>query len=103
MEQYEKETQDCYTSEDVFDCIKKVVARYRDSDGCKPKFVLLTQKNCEPCERAKEEFADDIASGIIEKVPFDSTEGMEIIKNNGIEDVPSLLLLDCKNKIIMPV
>ena len=104
MEQSEKDARACYTADDPLDCVRKVVSHYKkNGSACKPRFVLLTQNDCEPCEKAKKEFADDIANGIVESIPFDSPEGAKIVKNNKIQDVPSLILLDCHDNIISPV
>jgi len=89
--------------ESAFDCIKGVVSRGSDSDECRPKLVLLTQENCPGCEEGIARHQGDIDRGVIEEIRVDSPKGMEIIKANGIDYVPALLLLDCHDNIILPV
>ena len=98
-----KESDKCYALEDgdlALFCIKEVV---RTAKGeCRPKLVLLTQENCIPCQEQKDQFKTDLDSGIIHEVGVTSEEGISIIKKNGIEFIPSLLLLDCRDNIILP-
>ena len=105
MKAHEKATQDCLAKEDdttALDCLKKVVAQYAGSDICRPKLVLLVQEGCVPCKEETALHAADIAKGIIQKIDFNSAEGMAIAKKNGLEYIPSLILLDCQNNLIMP-
>ena len=105
MKPHEKDTQDCLAIEDdkaALNCLKKVVAQYSDSNICKPKLVLLVQDGCIPCKEETTLHADDIARGIVEKVNIDSPRGMAIAKKNGIEFIPSVLLLDCQDTLIEP-
>ena len=106
MEPHERDTQDCLAIEDgktALNCLKKVVEQYSDSDVCRPKLVLLVQKGCDSCKEEIAKLADDIAKGIIQKINVASPEGMAIAEKNDIEIVPSLILLDCHENIIMPV
>jgi len=106
MKPHEKDTQDCLAVEDdkaALACIKKVVAQYSDSDVCRPKLVLLTRKGCLPCKGEAALHAEDIAKGIVQQIDFTSPEGRAIAKKNDIELIPSLVLLDCHDKLIMPV
>lgn len=106
MKPHEEDTQECLAIEDdkaALQCLKKVVKEYSGSDVCRPKLVLLVQPGCVPCQEEITLHAEDIAKGIVKKIPFDSPEGAAIIKENDIENIPSLLLLDCNNKIIEPV
>ena len=106
MKPHEKDTQDCLAIEKnkaALDCLKKVVAQYSGSDVCRPKLVLLVQDGCVPCQEETILHAEDIAKGIVEKIPFDSPQGAAIIKKNDIKNIPSLLLLDCNDNIIEPV
>ena len=105
MKPYEKDTQDCLAIEEdttALNCLKKVVAQYSGSDICRPKLVLLVQEGCIPCKEELALHADDIAKGIIRKISFDSPEGLAIAKKNDIEYIPSLILLDCHDNLIMP-
>lgn len=106
MKPHEKDTQDCLAIEDnktALACLKKVVAQYSDSNICRPKLVLLTSKGCLPCKGEAALHADDIAKGIVQQIDFTSPEGMEIAKKNDIEFIPALVLLDCRDNLIMPV
>ena len=104
MEQHEKDVQECFGADDPLACMTKVVSQYKNSNvACKPRFVLLTQDNCKPCEKVQKELSRDIANGTIEQVSYDSPEGMKIMKLNDVRSVPFLILLDCKGKVILPV
>ncbi|KKN48227.1 hypothetical protein LCGC14_0654890 [marine sediment metagenome] len=94
---------ECYSIEDnqkALACLKEMVKH--SSGSCRPKLVLLTQKNCVPCSEEKTLRKPDIASGVIQEVNIDSSEGLEIIAKNGIDNVPALLFLDCNNNLINP-
>lgn len=106
MEKHERDTQDCLILEDneaALACLKKVVTQYSGSDVCRPKLVLLVQDGCIPCKGEIALNKDDIAKGIVEEVNIDSSRGMAIAKRNDIYAIPSLLLLDCHDNLIMPV
>lgn len=94
---------ECYAIENnqkALDCLKDMVKS--SSGGCRPKLVLLTQKYCIPCQEEKALHNADIASGVIQEVSIDSPEGLEIIAKNGIDNIPSLLFLDCNNNLLNP-
>ncbi len=95
-----KEVETCMEEEQVVSCVTKMVQRH-DGDECGPKLVLLVQPDCEPCKKAQEEFANEIKAGLIEQIPFDSSQGMIIIKENKIEAIPTLVLIDCHGKAIV--
>ena len=106
MEKHERDTQKCLAIEDnkaSLDCLKKVVAASSKSNSCRPKLVLLVQDGCIPCKKAAAQHADAIANGTIEKINVHSPDGKAITKINNIDFAPSLILLDCNNKIINPV
>ena len=106
MNPHEEDTQKCLAIEDnktALSCLKKVVSEYSESDVCRPKLVLLTNKGCLPCKGEAALHADDIAKGIIQQIDFTSPEGMVIAKKNAIEFIPALVLLDCHDNLIMPV
>jgi len=105
MKPHEKATQDCLAIEDdmtALGCLKKVVAQYAGADVCRPQLVLLVQDGCIPCKEETARHAADIARGIIRKVDFHSPEGQAIAKRNDIAAIPSLILLDCHDNLIMP-
>jgi len=106
MKPHEEDTQECLAIEEdqaALTCLKKVVAQYSESDICRPKLVLLVQDGCVPCKEETALHADDIAKGIVKKVNISSSEGIAIAKKNDIELIPSLILLDCRDNLIMPV
>lgn len=106
MEKYEQDTQDCLAIEEnktALACLKKVVAQYSGSDICRPKLVLLVQDRCIPCKEEVALHVEDIAKGIVQTINISSPEGLAIAKKNGIELIPSLILLDCQNNLIEPV
>ena len=105
MKPHEKATQDCLSIEEdkeALNCLKRVVKEYAGSDICRPKLVLLVQKNCIPCKEEMALHAEDIAKGIIQKIEADSPEGLKIAVKNDITFIPSLILLDCHDNLIMP-
>jgi len=106
MKPHEKDTQDCLAIEDntsALACLKRIVAQYSDSDVCRPKLVLLVSERCIPCKEETALHAEDIAKGIVQKILISSPEGLVIAKENDIALTPSLILLDCHNKLIEPV
>lgn len=106
METHKQDTQDCLAitnDKKALTCLKKVVAKYSSSDICRPKLVLLVHEGCVPCKEETTLHADDIASGIIQKVSINSPEGLTIARKNDIKLTPSLILLDCHNNLINPV
>jgi len=106
MKQHEKDTQECLAIEEnkaALDCLKKIVAQYSGSDVCRPKLILLVQDGCVPCKEETALHADDIARGIVQKINISSPEGMAIARKNDISLIPSLILLDCHDNLIMPV
>jgi len=106
MKPHEKDTQDCLAIEEdktALNCLKKVVAQYSGSDVCRPKLVLLVQDGCIPCKEETALHADDIARGIVQTINISSPEGIAIAKKNDINFIPSLILLDCQDNLIMPV
>jgi len=105
MEKHEKDTQNCLAIEEnkaALACLKKVVKQYAGSDICRPKLVLLVQDGCIPCKGEIALHADDIAKGIVEKIDIDSPRGRAIAEKNDIYSIPSVLLLDCQDNLIMP-
>lgn len=83
---------------EAFNCAREVVKT--STEPCKPKIVLLTMEDCSGCEEELALHKADIESGLIKHVKFNSPEGQAIAKINEIEWLPSVLLLDCNNKMI---
>lgn len=93
---------DCYAIQDnseALACLKKVV---QEKTECRPRLVLFTQTKCRSCKQERTRHAEDIAQGIIEEISIDSLEGATIAQKNDIDFIPSLVVLDCHDKIIEP-
>ena len=94
---------ECYALEDnkaALDCLKQAV---REDDGsCRSRLVLFTQTNCPGCKEEIKRHKGDIKQGLIEEINIDSPEGLEIAKQNGIDFVPALVVLDCHGNMIEP-
>jgi len=96
----EEKVRDCYKIPDdgpALECIKQVIKQTRNEPGCRPRMILLVQENCAGCAEEKARYKADIESGLVEMVDVYSPEGLEIANRNGVESVPALLVLDCKN------
>lgn len=102
----QSQAQRCYGIADdtaALDCLKELVRESRrHGETCQPKLVILTQKGCPSCTQAEEKHRADIESGVVEVVDVHSPEGARIAKTNAIEFTPSILLLDCQNRLIEP-
>ena len=84
----------------ALECMKELV---RAGEGkCKPKLVLFTQEDCEPCEEEEALHKEALKEGVIQKLSVNTEEGMDIAIKNKIEFYPALVLLDCNNNIIYP-
>ncbi len=101
MGQHE-DTQNCFDTDDGEEAINRVRALVKTyaKAACAPKFILLTQPDCVPCDEARERFADGIKDGSIRTVSLDSQEGIKIVDKNKISAIPTLLLLDCQDQVI---
>ena len=97
------EVKECLRLEDgdeSYSCLLKAV---KEAGGgpCPPRLVLLLEdEECEPCTQALAAYAGDIKKNLLEVVSTNSKDGKDIIEQNDIEYSPSILLLDCHNKII---
>ena len=92
----------CYAIEDnkqALACLKEVV---QEKAPCRPRLVLFTQTKCRSCKQERTRYAKDIAEGIIEELNIDSPEAATIAQKNGIDFIPSLVVLDCRDNIIEP-
>lgn len=92
----------CYAMDgkEALECIKGFVQTA--SGPCRPKLVLLTQENCIPCSKEKATHKKAIDEGLIQVLDVSTPEGAAIVSKNKVEFLPSLLLLDCEDKIIYP-
>lgn len=97
---YKDEIEGCLGEDDVLGCVKKMVVREKGAE-CGPRLVLLVQPDCVPCAKAQKEYASDIKDGVIEKIGVETDDGIEIVKKNGIEEIPALVALDCHNKLLI--
>lgn len=90
----------CATSEDPLACIIDIVKA--DQGNCPLSLVLLTQENCVPCTEVQALHEQAINDGVIQVLDITSKRALDIMKKNDIDAVPTLLLLDCNEKIIEP-
>lgn len=93
---------DCYAIEDndeALACLKRVV---QEESECRPRLILFTQNKCLPCKQERTKYSQDIAQGIIEEINVDSPVGVALAQKNGIDFIPSLVVLDCHDNIIEP-
>lgn len=93
---------ECYAIEDneeALACLKKVV---QEEGECRPRLVLFTQNKCVPCKEERARHKQDISEGIIEEINIDTPIGATLAEKNGIDMIPSLVVLDCNDKIIEP-
>ena len=86
-------------TKEALDCVKTAIAN--SDDKCKPKLVLLVQKDCEYCREEEEAHKSDIDSGVIQRLDIETREGLTIIEKNNLDYVPALILLDCNDNILM--
>jgi hypothetical protein len=93
--------EECMASDDALSCaietIEMIPPGLKDS---KPRLVLFTQDDCIPCAEDREKYAVLLANGQITEVDANSPEGKAIMDQNNLEATPSLVLLDCENKLI---
>jgi len=103
MTDQQKNIDGCFAIEDnngALACLKEIV---RTAKGpCRPKLVLLTQERCIPCAEEKALHQEAIDNGIIQVLSINSSEGLEVATKNQLENVPALVLLDCKDNLIFP-
>jgi hypothetical protein len=93
--------QECYNIEDndqAMSCIKREI---KEAPGCKPGLVLLVKEGCDGCKESKAAYREDIKAGIVRTVDIRSAEGVKIAKQNGIDTVPSFLVLGCDGEAIV--
>lgn len=88
------------TDEDeAYECMKQAIKK--DDSDCRSRLVLLLEPtDCDPCEKALLEFAEDIKNSTVQVVHTDSNDGKDIIQKNQIKYAPILLWLDCHSNII---
>ncbi len=103
MTDQQKNIDGCFAIEDnnaALACLKEIV---RTATGpCRPRLVLLTQERCIPCAEEKARHQEAIDKGLIQVLSVNSPEGLEVAVKNQLENVPSLVLLDCKDNLIFP-
>ena len=93
---------ECYAIEDneeALACLKKVV---QEEGECRPRLVLFTQDKCLPCKQERARHKQDISEGIIEEINIDTPVGATLAAINAIDMIPSLVVLDCNDHIILP-
>ncbi len=99
----QKKIDGCFSIENnknALACLKELVSTAKGD--CRPKLVLLTQERCIPCAEERELHKEDIARGIVQELSVNTPEGLEVAVKNEIQSIPALVLLDCKDKLILP-
>jgi hypothetical protein len=93
--------QECMASDDALSCaIETIDMIPAGLQACKPRLVLFTQDDCVPCAEDREKYAVLLANGQVTEIDANSPEGKAIMDQNNLEQLPSLVLLDCENKLI---
>ena len=88
-------------SDDALSCaIETIEMIPAELEACKPRLVLFTRDNCSPCQEDREKYAILLANGQITEMNSNSPEAKAIMDQNNLEATPSLVLLDCENKLI---
>lgn len=96
--------QGCLDIEDdavAFACLKETV-RELASQPCAPRIVLFTREGCPYCAESKANLGQDLADGAIQEISIDTPEGMEAARKIGVEYFPTLTVLDCNGKELLP-
>ena len=95
----DKELEQCLglPEDEGISCAKSFIKK-KSRGSCPIRFVLLTENDCEPCDRAHLKYGDDPD---IKLVNITSKEGKDIIKKGKIKNVPALLIIDCDNNVIV--
>jgi len=86
-------------NEEALACLRKVV---QEEGECRPRLVLFTQDKCVPCKQERKRYKQDISEGIIEEINIDTPVGATLAGINAIDMIPSLVVLDCHDHIILP-
>lgn len=68
--------------------------------GCIPRVVLFTEDGCSVCPEDEDKYKKLIEDGSIVQIDANSDEGSAIMDKNGLEEIPSLVLLDCNDKLL---
>lgn len=93
--------QECMASDDALSCaIETIDMIPEDLQACKPRLVLFIQDDCVPCAEDRAKYAVLLANGQVTEIDANSPEGKAIMDQNNLEATPSLVLLDCENKLI---
>ena len=93
--------QECMASDDALSCaIETIEMIPADLEACKPRLVLFTQDDCVSCEEDRQKYAALLTAGQVIEIDANTPEGKAIMDHNNLEATPSLVLLDCENKLI---
>ena len=71
--------------------------------ACRPRLIMLTQDDCDPCEMMRGELAVMLGSGAIEEVAVESEEGQRIVEKNSFIATPTIALLDCDEMSVQEI
>lgn len=100
----EEKIKACYVIENddkALSCIKDVVTAGKVEGGCQPRIVMLFKDGCPSCDLTKQKYKKELESGVIVPISIFSEEGLQIAKDNDIDGVPAVLVVDCKNRVIL--
>ncbi len=87
-------------SKESYECVKSTISKLQQTEKCRPRLILITQKNCPYCDIEKENISQDIESGLVQVVDISTVEGKMLTDKNDIDFTPALLLIDCDGNII---
>ena len=93
--------QECVAGDDALNCaIETIEMIPADLEACKPRLVLFTQDDCVSCEEDRQKYAALLKTGQVIEIDANTPEGKAIMDHNNLDATPSLVLLDCENKLI---
>jgi len=93
--------QECLESDDGLDCLVNAFEKMPTGEGlCRPQLVMLTSPDCPHCEDMKIVHGGLLSTGVAEEVLAETWRGAMISRQEGVLGTPSLLLLDCKDRLI---
>ena len=87
------------STKEALACAKDVVMNSKEE--CRPKLVLLVSEGCDYCREQEEIHKADISAGIIQRLDIASREGITVVEKNNLEFVPSLIVLDCHDNLLV--
>jgi hypothetical protein len=74
----------------VIDTIKNLPDEVADA---RPRFIILTQEDCEPCAEVVPQFQRLIDDGLVDQIDTDTDEGQQVMEQTGLKFTPALAVL----------